>query len=280
MTQEDQKAMKTVGCITNLAAAVAHIMGIAPPLQAQEPLTALEEAAPFGGHCAQRVLLYHPDAVALWLYQRYPQMLSAVSDRAKFFAPLRSVLPPVTPVCFSSMYTGAAPQVHGVTTYTKPVVQTDTLFDVLLRAGKKPAIVSTQNDSMSLLFLQRDMDYIICPTVEECNEKAQDLIRRDEHDFIAVYNGDYDAAMHRYSPEGAEALQALAANARAFAALWDTAVQVWRGRRAMVGFCTDPGCHEIDGGLGSHGLDMPQDMEIAHFYGFLPENGNSCSDTW
>ena len=31
----------------------------------------------------------------------------------------------------------------------------------------------------------------------------------------------------------------------------------------------DHGCHEIDGGCGSHGLDMPEDLNIHHFYGIV-----------
>ena len=30
----------------------------------------------------------------------------------------------------------------------------------------------------------------------------------------------------------------------------------------FYGFCPDHGCHEIDGGCGSHGLDMPEDLLI------------------
>ncbi len=32
--------------------------------------------------------------------------------------------------------------------------------------------------------------------------------------------------------------------------------QSWKNHRTMIGFCPDHGCHEIDGNLGSHGLDM------------------------
>jgi len=28
----------------------------------------------------------------------------------------------------------------------------------------------------------------------------------------------------------------------------------------------DHGCHEIDGGCGSHGLDMPEDLNIVQVY--------------
>jgi hypothetical protein len=32
----------------------------------------------------------------------------------------------------------------------------------------------------------------------------------------------------------------------------------------------DHGCHEIDGGHGSHGLDMPEDINIVHLYKGYP----------
>lgn len=33
----------------------------------------------------------------------------------------------------------------------------------------------------------------------------------------------------------------------------------------------DHGAHEIDGGCGSHGLDMPEDINICHLYKALPK---------
>lgn len=257
-------------CISQLAASVAEIMGIAPPQCAQPPMDCLLEKAKAAleGRKAQRVLLYNPDAIALWLYAKYTAVFFPVMLRSSLAVPLLSVMPSVTPVCFASMYTGAEPSVHGIQTYTKPVLKTDTLFDALLREGKRPAIVCTEGDSISRIFLERDMDYFFYTTPEACNGKAKELIQRNEHDLICVYNGNYDAAMHRYSPEGTEALAQLAANAADYAALVDCARQAWAGYDCFLGFCPDHGCHAIDGGLGSHGLDMPEDMEIIHFYDF------------
>ena len=36
-----------------------------------------------------------------------------------------------------------------------------------------------------------------------------------------------------------------------------------------MAFLPDHGCHEIDGQLGSHGLDMYEDMNVIHFYRFF-----------
>lgn len=214
--------------------------------------------------------MYNPDAVALWLYQKYTSLYLPVLRHTQLALPLSSVMPSVTPVCFGTMYTGAQPQVHGIRSYTKPVIRIDTIFDALIRAGKKPAIVSTAGDSLSMIFLEREMDYYIYETVEEVNAKALELIRADDYDFIVVYNGNYDTTMHRNAPEGEASLQALAENMQTFHRLAEAVETHWTGHRTLIGFAPDHGCHEIDGGLGSHGLDMPEDLNILHFYGILP----------
>ncbi|MEE0929226.1 MAG: hypothetical protein UIG59_08550 [Acutalibacteraceae bacterium] len=39
---------------------------------------------------------------------------------------------------------------------------------------------------------------------------------------------------------------------------------------ATLAYAMDHGCHEIDDGCGSHGLDMPEDINICHFYKGYP----------
>jgi predicted AlkP superfamily pyrophosphatase or phosphodiesterase len=164
------------------------------------------------------------------------------------------------------MYTGAQPAVHGIQSYTKPVITLDSIFDALLRAGKKPVLLSYGNSSLSKIFLERDMDYFIYDTIAEVNAKAVQLILEDNYDFIAVYNGDYDAVMHKNGPEHPLSLAALRGNSQCFA-MFDTLIQShWQQHNTLVGFAMDHGCHEIDGGCGSHGLDMEEDLNIVHLY--------------
>jgi len=257
--------------ITGVARTVAEIAGIPAPQMAAPPIGAVvnKARAAFDNANADRVFMYNPDAIALWLFQKYTALFEGMFLRSSVQMPLLSVMPSVTPVCFASMYTGAMPDVHGIQAYEKPVLKTDTLFDAYLRAGKKPAIVSTANDSISMIFLERDMDYFIYETVDECNRKAFELIERDAHDLIVLYNGNYDTAMHRNGPEAEASMDELRRNIETYGSLVARIEERWKGRRAMVGFCPDHGCHEIDGGLGSHGLDMPEDMNIIHFYQFL-----------
>ena len=44
----------------------------------------------------------------------------------------------------------------------------------------------------------------------------------------------------------------------------------WKHHNTLVGFAMDHGCHEIDGGCGSHGLDMEEDLNILHLYKIYP----------
>ena len=250
--------------LTGVAAALTEALGAEAP---QSAAPALEAIRTLCAGFVDRVLMYNPDAVALWLFEKYTDLFLPVMRRTQLTLPLQTVMPSVTPVCFGTMYTGALPEVHGIQSYTKPVIRTDTVFDALLRAGKKPCIVSTGNDSMSRIFLEREMAYFIVDNPDEANKKALELIERDEYDLLCVYNGNYDGTMHKFGPESREALDALRHNVRAFSALADAVRTHWSAHRTLIGFAPDHGCHEIDGDCGSHGLYMPEDMNIVHFYG-------------
>ncbi len=258
--------------LDTLCAALAQTMGIEEPnnsANANERLVKYVREK-LGTNKADRVFMYNPDAIASWIYQKYPQLFTVVNERCELEVGFRAVMPSVTPVCFGTMYTGAQPEVHGIRAYVKPVIKIDTLFDSLIRAGKKAAIVSTAGDSMSKIYLEREMDYFIYDTLEEVNAKAAKLIIEDKHDFIAVYNGNYDSLMHRYGPESIEALSELRTDVRTFGIFDSMIRERWADHNVLVGFAMDHGCHEIDVGCGSHGLDMDEDLDITHFYSVYP----------
>lgn len=255
--------------ITSCAATVAKAMGVEPGagFSEENPVVKALWSQKLEGRPVDRAVLYNPDAVALWLYQKYTGFFAQAALCSDLALPMLSVMPTVTPVCFASMYTGALPEVHGIKAYRKPVLTTETLFDVCLRAGKRCAIVSTEGDSISKIFLEREMDYFLYPSVEEVNRKALQLMEEDRYDLMVIYNGNYDGRMHRSGPESEEALQALRENLAFYRVLVETIRARWKGHNTLYGFMPDHGCHEIDGGLGSHGLEMEEDMNVIHFYG-------------
>ena len=258
-----------------LCGALAYAMGVDAPALAAAPDPRLNEYVDrvFRGEKADRVFMYNPDAIAQWIRGKYPQLMKEALDGTQLRLPYRTVMPSVTPVCFGTMYTGAQPEIHGIQSYTKPVIRTDSLFDALIRAGKRPAIVAETDCSLSKIFLERDMDYFIYDTIGEVNAKAAELIIEDKNDFILVYNGNYDSLMHRYGPEGIEALGELRANSEAFD-IFNALIRAhWTGYNTLVGFAMDHGCHAIDGGCGSHGLAMPEDLNIEHLYQGYPRVG-------
>jgi len=258
--------------LDTLCGALAYAIGIDAPKYAAAPCPELTEYVDtaLAGKKADRIFMYNPDAIAQWIYEKYPQLCKEVTAKTDLAIPFCTVMPSVTPVCFGTMYTGAQPEVHGIRRYEKPVIKLDSLFDALIRAGKKPAIVASSKCSMGKIFLEREMDYFIYDTLEEINAKAAELIIQDKYDFLVVYNGNYDSLMHKFGPEGLEALCELRANSEAFAMFDDLIQKHWSAHDTLVAFAMDHGCHEIDGNCGSHGLDMEEDLNILHRYKVHP----------
>ena len=257
--------------ITGIARTITDLFDIEPPKRSGPSVGIINNYARkiFANEKANRIFVYNPDAIAFWLFQKYTVLFESMFLQSNIQVPMLSVMPSVTPVCFASMYTGAMPEVHGIQTYEKPVLKTDTVFDALIRAGKKPAIVSTANDSISRIFLERNMDYFIYDNPADCNKKAMELIAKDVYDLIVLYNGNFDTVMHRAGTESDESLNELKNCIETYCMLTEQIKKHWKSHRTMIGFCPDHGCHEIDGNLGSHGLDMPEDMNIIHFFRFL-----------
>ena len=268
--KDDGEVKKNVNSLDTICGALAYALGINPPKYAAEKNIELANYIDrvFDGKKADRVVMYNPDAIAQWIYEKYPEFLAEAKDNTDVEIYLSSVMPSVTPVCFATMYTGAQPEVHGIQKYEKPVITIDSIFDALIRAGKKPALITNRRCSLSRIFLERNMDYFHFEegTMADVEAKAAEVILRDEHDFIVIYNGNYDAVMHKNGPESARTLAELRVNAHNFAWISKLIQSNWKQHNTLVGFAMDHGCHEIDGNCGSHGLDMPEDINIVHMY--------------
>jgi predicted AlkP superfamily pyrophosphatase or phosphodiesterase len=262
--------------LDTIAASLAYAIRVESPMKsapANEELVKYIDKA-FGEEGADRVFMYNPDAVAEWIYRKYPYLTKEVSEICDIEVPLATVMPSVTPVCFGTMYTGAQPAVHGIQRYEKPVIRIDTIFDALIRAGKKVAIVADCECSVGKIFLERKMDYFLYPTIQEINAKLAELIIQDKYDFIVAYNGNYDTRMHKTGTESIESLSELRANSYAFAMFAEMIQTHWKKHNTLMGFAMDHGCHDIDGNAGSHGLDMEEDINIVHLYKAYPKKSN------
>ena len=257
--------------LDSLCAALAYAMGVEAPAcaaKANADLCGYIDRE-LKGQKADRIFMYNPDAIGQWIYEKYPQLFFEAKDRCALELPLCTVMPSVTPVCFATMYTGAQPPVHGIQKYEKPTIQIDTIFDALIRANKKPVIVAYASASLGKIFLGRNMDYFIYDDIDQVNAKAAEIIVKDEYDFVVVYNGNYDSAMHKNGPESVVALSELRSNIHSFATFYEMIKQHWKKHNTLLGFAMDHGCHEIDENCGSHGLDMEEDLNITHLYKIL-----------
>ena len=260
--------MRNKTSLDSLCAALSYAMGIEPPKEAAPACHELVELIDkrLNGKKVDRIIMYNPDAIAEWIFEKYNNMFQDIISLTDIALPFATVMPSVTPVCFGTMYTGSQPKIHGIQSYAKPVIKIDTIFDALIRYAKKPAIVCTENDSLSKIYLERDMDYFFYDSADKVNQKAEELILKGEHDFIVIYNGNYDSAMHKFGPESDEALAELQANIKAYHNFLKLAKESSKDKNTLVGFAMDHGCHEIDGNCGSHGLDMEEDLYIVHLY--------------
>ena len=119
--------------LDTLCAALAQTMGVDAPASAAAPNPAFLEYTRkvFGGGTADRIFMYNPDAVAQWIYEKYANLMQEVIRRTELAVPMQAVMPSVTPVCFGTMYTGAQPAVHGIRSYTKPVITIGINQDIL-----------------------------------------------------------------------------------------------------------------------------------------------------
>ncbi len=275
-SEEEEKSKANSNSLDTICAALAYALGIEPPMLAAEKNSELANYIDkvFDGNKADRVVMYNPDAIAQWIYKKYPDFMKGTKERIGKEIYLSSVMPSVTPVCFGTMYTGAQPSVHGIQKYEKPIIRIDTLFDALVRAGKKVALITYATCSLSRIYLERNIDYYHFEKggIAAVNAKAAEIILRDEHDFIVIYNGNYDSVMHKKGPESKEALAELRLNDHVFTCIANLIETNWKHHNTLLGFAMDHGCHEIDGGCGSHGLDMPEDINIVHLYkGFAKE---------
>jgi len=169
---------------------------------------------------------------------------------------------------FASIFTGAQPEVHGIHSYTKPVLECDTFFDALARENNKVAIVSVKNSSIDLIVRNRDVSYFSEDDDHAVAERTLEVIRGDEYDAIVAYQADYDDNLHQSEPFSEICIQALVQHIQDFKRIAEVANMHWKDKGHVVAFAPDHGAHiNPSTGKGDHGLEIPEDMDIFHCYG-------------
>ncbi len=259
--------------LTCISGTLCRFMGIKPPAFARTEIDGLYDKliSKIDSDTFDRVVIFNPDAIGKWIVEKYPEKFEKVRKYAPEEVKMLSMIPPKTPVCFASIYTGATPAEHGIQHYEKPVVKIESLFDALIRAGKKCCIVSVANQSMDKIFRERNMDYFSLPYDGETVDKAIELIKADEYDFIAVYCQEYDDKMHRSQPRNPWALKAIDHYAEEFEKLVLAIRENYAAHNTLYAYMPDHGVHLTWYGLGQHGKNITKDMNVLHFYGVSPK---------
>lgn len=262
-------------CITSTTPTICELMGVKPPAisTAIALESVLEAMKALGLKKVDKCFIYAPDAIGQSLFKEKHDWFSHILPFVPIEVQLRSVVPPVTPVAFASMFTGAMPEVHGVKVYEKFELTCETLFDVLAKAHKNVAIVAVKESSIDLLFKGRKVDHFTEEGDPEVKDKALELLEEDKHDLILAYNQEYDDVMHREGTRSYVALGALRNHLRTFQELADAFNKSWGKYNRALAFTPDHGAHQATKeGKGVHGDDIPEDMEVVHLYGIKKGN--------
>lgn len=257
--------------LTYFAPTACKLFGCPPPEHSaasapDEIASAAEKTIP--DEPMERMLVYAPDAIGRQLLESRAEEYALVRATAPIQVELRSVLPPKTPVCFASITTGMPPEGHGIRKYERPRIEADTLFDALARDGKRVALVAVRDCSLDVMYGGRDIDYFSEDYDEQVTARALELIASNEHDFILAYHQEYDDQLHKTTPRSPECIAALKKHCAAFAQLAAAVHLHWGEYSRAIAFIPDHGAHiDPETGCGTHGEDIPEDMDLLHFWG-------------
>jgi hypothetical protein len=249
--------------LTSFAPTLARLMGISPPhLAVSEPFSELLESH----GTIRKALIFCPDAFGVHALEHLPALEKRLRESSTQDVALESVYPPVTPVCFASLFTGALPDAHGIRKYEKPTLACDTIFDALLRAGKKIALVAVADSSVDKIFRGREMDYFSMSYDPLVTVKAHELIAAGNHDLIVAYHQEYDDLLHVTNPFSELAEKALEHHVESWEYFTRVCQKHWE-KDFLVAFTPDHGAHtDARTGRGDHGELRPEDMSLRHFF--------------
>ncbi len=270
--QEFRNQYKVVYSVADFTPTVCALAGVRVPKQAGgriEPRVMNAAARKLGGGLVEKMLLFCPDAVGHIQRQTCPDILARVESLSDCYLPGVSVMQCVTPVCYGTIFSGASPVIHGIKTYVKPIMQVETLFDVMPEAGKNVAIVAMNDCSIDRIFRGRKIDYYSLRTDEAIFQTALTLLSQGNYDIIVAYMSDYDHFGHHTDVFSEQSVAELHRAADRFEMYCREADRVWGGFNRLVAFVPDHGQHTVTDKLGTHGThhdNIPEDMLVDHYY--------------
>ena len=225
----------------------------------------------FGGEGKnEKTFIYCPDAVGEIHRQHYPELLARVEKVAGIRLLSSGVMPSVTPVCFGTIFSGASPEVHGIKQYAKPVLEVETLFNSVAKAGKKCAIVAVNTCSIDMIFRKRDVEYYSMLTDARCREMVEMLLANDDYDMIVCYSTDYDHLSHCSGCDSETSVTALKNCVQYFEDFAGLIDKYWAKYNRTLVWAPDHGNHPISETSGTHGTNTPEDMLVNHYYRITP----------
>jgi predicted AlkP superfamily pyrophosphatase or phosphodiesterase len=265
LSSEDMQNFESLPTISAVTPTICQLMEV-PYQTSAKPLDLVLSQAK---RKVEKCLIYAPDALGLHLQSSLPDQFHSIGRQASVSTDVLAELPSVTPVCFGSMYTGLTPAEHGITEYAKPVLKCDTLFDFLIRAGKRVAIVAVENSSIDKIFRERAIDYFSEKYDQQVTERTFRLLQADQHDVILVYHQEYDDSLHATTPFSERAIKAAKNHFDSIQQIREAFDQAWERYDRLMVVTPDHGAHiDPETGQGDHGLATEEDRQVRHFYFF------------
>jgi len=258
--------------LTYITSTVCKVMAINRPSSAEGRIIKEVEKVKkdLGLYKVDRFLFYSPDAIGRKQVLLFPEEFNKIRKITPVEVNMESVYPPKTPVCYATMLTGTLPEVHGIKVYEKKLVNTLSLFDSLVRyrMATQIASIAIEGSSMDVLFRNRYIQYFTEKYDKEVNDRAIELINNKQFEFIFVYNQEYDDTLHKSGITSTQSVNAMKNHIHSFLELVQECEKNWSEFNRAYLFAPDHGAHDFKNtGTGTHGDNIPDDMELIHFWG-------------
>jgi hypothetical protein len=245
-----------------VAPTVSAILNLPPPAQATgAPIP--EIVRDLAG--CKRVAILAPDAFGEYAWRLWqgemPYLRTLHAQRSVL---LRSVLPSITPVNFTTMIAGTDLEGHGVHVFRDTPI-CETLFDVVRRAGSQSAGVGLDGYTGGELLARladihgnagRGSDDLVV-------DKVIEIADEHEPEFLIAQIGCVDDVFHRYGPSSPSVVPMLRETDARLRKLVEHLISLGYG----VILLADHGQHDIVGAKegeyhGGHGTDSDQDCLV------------------